>query len=138
MPTVGAPLEVATKNRVRLQQRVEGSRQSVGVDGPLHIRAETHETFCLGEDLLAPRQLPDHRRCKHFWAPWLFANTRVSRTTGFIHACWLFDIRSPLVSRMRRRCLPTRAALRPSVSTPDHRVTVRASPLWHSSSADVG
>ena len=62
MPPVGAPLEVATKNRVRLQQRIEGSRQSVGVDRPLQMRAETHETFCLREYFLATRQLPNHRR----------------------------------------------------------------------------
>jgi hypothetical protein len=62
MAAVGAPFEVATQNRVRLQQRIKGSRQSIGVNRALHIRSKTHETFCLGEYFLAARQLPDYRR----------------------------------------------------------------------------
>jgi hypothetical protein len=34
MPPVGAPLEVARENRVRLEQCIDGCRQGVDVDGP--------------------------------------------------------------------------------------------------------
>ena len=69
MPPVGAPFEAATENRVRLEQRIEGSRQGVDVDRTLHMRTETHETMRLSEHFLAARQVSDDRRWKHFQTP---------------------------------------------------------------------
>ena len=69
MPPVGAPIEVARKNRVCLEQRIEGSRQGVDVDGAFQMCAQTHEIVRFGEHFLAARQLPNNHRIKHFQLP---------------------------------------------------------------------
>jgi hypothetical protein len=75
MPPVGSPLEVPCQNRVRLEQRIEGSRHGVDVERTLHVRGETHEIVCLGEHFLAARQLPNDRRWKHFRLPGSLASS---------------------------------------------------------------
>jgi hypothetical protein len=48
MPPVRIPLEVSAKDRVRLQQRGEGSRQGIDIDRTLEMCAKTDEMLCLG------------------------------------------------------------------------------------------
>ena len=48
MPPVRTPLEVSAEDRVRLEQRLEGSRQGVDIDRTLEVCAKTHEMLCLG------------------------------------------------------------------------------------------
>jgi hypothetical protein len=61
MPPVRTPLEVSAEDRVRLEQRLEGSRQGVDIDRTLEVCAKTHEMLCLGQHFLAVSQLPNDR-----------------------------------------------------------------------------
>ena len=63
MPPVGASLEVATKYRVRLQQRIEGSRQTHRRrSAPSDARRRPTKHSVSREYFLATRQVPNHRR----------------------------------------------------------------------------
>ena len=59
-------LEVAGENRVGLQERVEGVRHRVDVDGTADLRGEREIRLVDREHFLAVCQLSDHGSGKHF------------------------------------------------------------------------